>query len=52
MRHTTCDTHHAPRRYATGLKLDDRHKVALSKEAVIRNKLAGNFRCALCAGWA
>lgn len=31
-------------RYAAALKLDDRHRVALVKESVIRNKHAGNFR--------
>lgn len=31
-------------RYIAALGLDDRHKVALVKEAVIRNKHAGNFR--------
>ena len=37
-------THCAAPRYAAALTLDERHKVALVKEAVIRNKHAGNFR--------
>jgi hypothetical protein len=33
-------------RYACGLKLDDKHSLALVKEAVLRNKHVGNYRCA------
>jgi hypothetical protein len=29
-----------------GLKLDDKHSLALVKEAVLRNKHVGNYRCA------
>jgi hypothetical protein len=31
-------------RYAAALKLDDKHRLALVKESVIRNKHTGNFR--------
>lgn len=38
-------------RFIAGLGLDERHRVALVKEAVIRNKHVGNFRCVWGGGW-